>query len=278
MTASVKRVVLVVIDGLRPDAIERFSLFNLRRLVERGASTLTARSVSPDFAAARLTSLLTGVSPSAHGVIAKRAGLPRVLGRVEPLARVVAGEGFQVSGFLPEVSSALASGAGLTGRALGFQQLSFKGCTSADIVSSALNALCTQRRGLLALHLPDTARASDSPGTSTDYGDAARRIDQSVGLLASLSGAASSDSLLVIVGDHRDDNDLKSSDVDASGNRISVIIFGRCVSSCSLDGISLLDISPTILWSLGIPIPLGYEGRPLTEAFESMPVPARAFA
>ena len=278
MTASVKRVVLVAIDGLRSDAIERFSLFNLRRLAERGASTFDARSVTPDFAAARLTSLLTGVSPSAHGVITKRAGLPRVLGRVEPLARVVSGEGFQVSGFLPEVPPALASGAGLTGRALGFQNVSCKGRTSSDIVSSALNALCTQRRGLLALHLPDTARASDTSGTLLDYGDATRRIDQSVGVLASLSGAASGDSLLVIVGDHRDDNELKSSDADASDDRISVIIFGRCVSSCSLDGISLLDISPTILWALGIPIPLGYEGRPLTEAFDSIPVPARAFA
>ncbi len=106
------------------------------------------------------------------------------------MARVIANEGFQVTGFLPEVPPSLAGRAGLTGRELGLQHLSFRGATSSDVVSSAINALCTQRRGLIAIHLPDVARAGDRSGKSPEYGNAAQRVDQSLGILASLVAQA----------------------------------------------------------------------------------------
>ena len=107
MSSIVRRVVLVAVEGLRPESIESFSLFNTKRFIEHGASSLSARSVNPDFSFARLTSLLTGISPSRHGVLSERLGFLRTRGRVEPLAGVIANEGFQVSAFLPEVPPSL---------------------------------------------------------------------------------------------------------------------------------------------------------------------------
>ena len=34
--------------------------------------------------------------------------------------------------------------------------------------------------------------------------------------------------------------------------------------------VSLLDIPPSLLWYLGVPVPAGYEGRILGEAFEAV--------
>jgi len=42
-----RRVIVVVLDGLRPDAIEAFELANVRRLARLGASALTGRTVQP---------------------------------------------------------------------------------------------------------------------------------------------------------------------------------------------------------------------------------------
>jgi hypothetical protein len=38
--------------------------------------------------------------------------------------------------------------------------------------------------------------------------------------------------------------------------------------------ISLLDVPATVLWWFGVPVPDGYEGRPLAEAFARVSGPA----
>ncbi len=61
--------VLVMLDGLRPDAISADTTPNLLRLLERGAHTLTARSVMPSITLACHTSIFYSVPPSRHGIV-----------------------------------------------------------------------------------------------------------------------------------------------------------------------------------------------------------------
>jgi hypothetical protein len=116
-----KRVVLAVIDGLRPEAIYEFNLSNIKTIADLGASTLTGQSVSPTYATTCVASLMTGVSPSEHGMQTDRLSFPRHLGRVESLPRVISGDGFQTSAFMGEVPSTISGTAELIGRELGFQ-------------------------------------------------------------------------------------------------------------------------------------------------------------
>jgi arylsulfatase A-like enzyme len=270
-TPIAKRVVLVVVDGLRPDAIERFGLSNLARIANRGASTLTARSVSPCNTLACAASLMTGVSPSEHGIENGRLSYPRSSNRLATLPNSIAAEGFQVAAFMGDVPMTIRGSATLIGKELGFQSVSFRGHTSAEILSSALHALCSQRRGLIALHFPDAAEAGGEYGWMSDsYGAAARRIDGSIGLLETLSGAAGGETLLVVVsgrGGGGEDPKRHVSDhpLDLT---IPLMLAGRHIARCSLGKVSLLDIAPTILSALGLPIPRSYEGRVLSEAFE----------
>ncbi len=275
-----KRVVLVMIEGLTPDAVRFLSLYHLGRLRERGASGTIAQSTASSLGGMRL-SLMTGVSPNRHGLITNRPPYSGNLNRLNPMGACIGAEGFQVSGFLPQLPAHLEGPARTLARQLGFQHLSFKGTHASETVRVALNALCTQRRGLIAIHLDDIARRREGGSwMSPAYAEAAQKIDQSTGLLATLSGASMGDTLFVVVANPSSGADGYA--VESQGD-VSVTLFGSCIESGSLEGISLMDVSATVLWALGITVPRSYEGRVLSEAFQSgtlevTPMRKRAFA
>lgn len=62
------RVLLLSIDGFRPDAIELAPMPNLQTLMQSGAYSLTARTVFPSSTLPAHSSMLTGLCPSKHGV------------------------------------------------------------------------------------------------------------------------------------------------------------------------------------------------------------------
>jgi hypothetical protein len=280
-TPIAKRVVLAIVGGLRPDAIEEFSLSNIQTVAELGASTLTCKSVSPAYATTCVASIMTGVSPSEHGMRTDRLSFPRNLGYLDTLPRLIANEGYQVSAFMGEIPPTIRGTAGLVGRELGFPSLSFAGNTSAEVLRSALHALCSQRRGLIALYFSDADRAGHEYGwMSHEYGIAARKIDQSIGILNALSAPGSGESMLVVVADHGGGGENSQGHVSEHPLDVTVplVLAGRHIARCTLGGVSLLDIPPTILRALGITVPRSYEGRVLTEAFDNIKSRAAAFA
>ena len=98
---EIHRVVLVVLDGLRPDAVTAFSLTHIPALAEGGASTWSGRTVAPSVTAAVVASLMTGAAPARHGVVSDHFHIPRRQSPVEPLPRVLAQFG-SVLGFGPD--------------------------------------------------------------------------------------------------------------------------------------------------------------------------------
>ncbi len=61
-------VVLIVVDGMRPDALRQAATPHLDRLVARGSYTHTARTVMPSVTLPCHTSMFRGVTPERHGV------------------------------------------------------------------------------------------------------------------------------------------------------------------------------------------------------------------
>ncbi len=99
--ARVDHVVIVSIDGLRPDAISAVSAPNLSAFVRQGAYCAQARTVKPIATLPTHTSMLTGLTPARHGVrfntyrrghyrgetiysVAKRAGLATAMFFAKP--------------------------------------------------------------------------------------------------------------------------------------------------------------------------------------------------
>jgi predicted AlkP superfamily pyrophosphatase or phosphodiesterase len=63
------RVVLFLVDGMRPDGMQQAPAPTMQRLCEAGASTLTARTVWPSITLPTHTSLFHSVPPEVHGVV-----------------------------------------------------------------------------------------------------------------------------------------------------------------------------------------------------------------
>jgi len=67
--SGVSRVLLISIDGLRPDALLRANAPVIRGLMEQGSFTMWARTTDMAVTLPSHTSMLTGVPPSKHGVV-----------------------------------------------------------------------------------------------------------------------------------------------------------------------------------------------------------------
>src|SRR5687768_8458441 len=66
--AKAEHVVIVSIDGLRPDAIEKAEAANLLALIKQGAYCAKAQTVVPSVTLPSHTSMLTGLDYKRHGV------------------------------------------------------------------------------------------------------------------------------------------------------------------------------------------------------------------
>ncbi len=65
---QVRRVLILSIDGLRPDVISLAPMPNLQRLMESSAYSLGAQTVYPSVTLVSHASMLTGLCPAKHGV------------------------------------------------------------------------------------------------------------------------------------------------------------------------------------------------------------------
>jgi arylsulfatase A-like enzyme len=268
---QVRRVVLVVLDGLRADAIPVLGLRYWQELAEIGASSLCGTTVAPSVTAAAMASLFTGASPEVHGLRSDRFHLPRRRGPVHPLPRVLADAGLPTSGFVRRLPWMFRGLGRRMARHLGVHCTCFMGRSSREILFAAWEQLASQERGLIFLHWPDADLAGHEHGWMSDeYARAAHRMDQALGFLAALADVERDPgTLLIALADHGGGGaNLHDHDSDHPLDRtIPLLLVGASVTGEELDEPSLLDVPATVLWALGVPLPASYVGRPLCEAF-----------
>jgi len=276
---NVSRVFVVVLDGLRADAIPLFALPHLSALAAAGASTGLAQTVSPPVTAAAMGSLLTGVRPVDHGLAGDRFRLPAPRTSLTPLPRHLAAAGIPTFAFL----AGLPFGYHRLGRrlaaTLGVAEATFRGRRAVEILAAARATIARERRGLFLFHWPDGDIAGHRHGwTSAPYARAIAEMDEAFGMLMLLTHAvADPDTLVVAMADHggggttfRDHNSAHAHD-----RTIPLILAGgRVVCGELAPWSSLLDVPATVAWATGAGVPVSYAGRPLVEAFALRPAEA----
>lgn len=265
-----RKVALVILDGLRPEAITPAVMPALSALSADHWRPAHAVTVSPSVTVAALTSLATGVSPARHGLV--EPGL-RTLGMFSGLTLLPSHlrrndrQVTIVTTDLPIPSLILART--LIGVA-GAVDLVTGGMEPASVGEVAAREIIRRGPGLTVVYLNDCDRAGHaSMWMSPVYLEAAARLDQAVAVLAEL--ARRDDTLLLFCADHGGGG-LVPHDHDGDhplNLRIPIILAGRGLHSRTLSQrpAQLLDIPPTILAALGVPVPASYEGRVLSEAF-----------
>ena len=269
MTA--RRLILVLTDGLRPEAITPTVMPSLHGLSQAYTVAAEARTVRPSATVAALASLATGVAPDSHRLVQPGLGfLPRVA-RLRPVARELARCGVAadvVTAELPMVTVpvtwALASAAGV-------RRLLPAGRRARETAAAADWLVSEPGTGLVFVYLPDCDEAGHAHGwMSAPYLEAAAELDAAIGRLS----ARVEDALLVIVADHGGGGVLATEHHHPHpvNERIPLVLAGPGVArEHRLEGpVSLLDVSATVLWWFGVPVPDSYEGRPLLEAFAPM--------
>jgi len=274
-----EHVIVVSLDGLRPDAIERFGARTLARLMAEGTGSLTASTILPSKTLPSHTSMLTGAEPEVHGVYWNE--------------REMAEHGYVAT---PTIF-ATAHEAGLVTAAFfskgKFEHLAVPGTLDharfprglgMDLASKTMDAvqayLMRARPNLMFVHLADADYAGHIAGwMSWPYGRAVQAVDREIGeLLRSADRAFGAGNYTVLVtADHGGHGRDHGTD-DPRDVTIPWIAWGKGVARGATlpDDIRTTDTAATALALLGLRAPADVAGTPVAAAFPSLERPAAA--
>jgi hypothetical protein len=255
---GIEHVVIITIDGLRPDALFAADAPVLDELINKGSYCPTAQTVTASITLPSHASMLSGMLPQKHGVLwnAPYIGWPGMTG---PTLFNVARE------------------AGLsTAMVFGKQKMNYLvlphsvdrlfGVDASDlqVKDKAVEFIEAGLPTVLFVHFPDTDRTGHifgwmSPNqlTSITYADAM------VGeLLAALeAGGYLPNTLLIITADHGGHGFWHGD--DSPEDRTIPWLAGVTLYR----PINTYDTAATVLYALDLPIPEQWDGRPVVEIF-----------
>ena len=257
-------VVLMTIDGLRPDAIDASVSPTLVGCMRAGASTMAGRSVDPSFTLPCFTSIFHAVPPSEHGVIRNEW---------HPLA-------YPVRGLIDVLSDA-----GLRCSAVyNWEQLrdvsrpgklvhSYYENTNADplgdhgMADRAIEIISRGGSDFVFVYFGVVDTAGHEFGWMSDgYLEQVARTDAAA---ACVLNALPADSTVIILSDHGGHGFAHGSDAPEDMT-IPFIVRGPSIRSghTITEQVSLLDVSPTIAAMFGIDAEPEWQGRAIQEIFE----------
>lgn len=264
-------VIIVSIDGLRPDAIERYPAATLQRLLRDGAYSLEAQTISPSRTLPSHTSMLTGVGPEVHGITWNEERLDEHgMVAVPTIFDLASAEGLRTAAF---VSKAKLNHL-LRPHSLDQRQSPRSNRTywlATRVIPNAIAYMESRRPDLLFVHISEPDIAGHTAGwMSFAYGWAVRRADGAVAkLLEAATRTYGAGAYTVIVtsdhGGHRRDHGSE----DPRDMTIPWIVWGKGVEVPGPidEPIRTMDTAATALWLLGVGIPEDWQGRPVTAPF-----------
>ncbi len=268
-----RHVVLISVDGLRPDAIEKFEAPTLRRLVSKGSYSLSASTILPSKTLPSHTSMLTGVPPDRHGIVWNDARATQTDDVALPTIFTVArSNGYRTAAFFSKSKfhSLQRPGTLDYSKAPG----GWFGRWSSDrIVTDVETYLGTARPNVLFVHLADPDAAGHQHGwMSADYGRGVLSADAAIAkvLVAADRAYGPGEYSLIVTADHGGhDRDHGSS--DSRDVTIPWIAWGQGVIPGRLAGapIHTMDTAATVLWVLGLSEPPDWTGVPVMNAFHA---------
>ncbi len=271
-SSSVTRnVVLVSIDGLRPDAIAVFKAPTLSKLIAEGSFTLAATTILPSKTLPSHTSMLTGEPPDRHGVLWNDAfsDEPGTL-KIPTIFGAARSRGYRTAAFFSKSKFSHLQVPGT----LDYSQSPggwFGRWSSASTLTDVEKHLNSAKPNLLFVHLTDPDVAGHAHGwMSREYGRGVLRADAALERLLRAADRAYGvgEYTIIVTADHggngRDHGTDHIHDVT-----IPWIAWGRGVQPGEIisSKVSTMDTASTVLFLLGLDEPTGWAGVPIRNAF-----------
>jgi hypothetical protein len=270
-----RRLVFVLADGLRPDAISPSLMPSLNALSGAFTRALRAKTVRPSATVAALAALATGVGPHSHRLIKPGLSfLPR-LRTLRPVARELARNGIPVDIVTTDLGRAAQPVAWALAATAGARRLIAAGERARDTAAAAQRLLGEREARLLFLYLPECDRAGHAHGWMSDpYLEAAAEVDAAIGALSAWTDEVT----FIVTADHGGGGvrAREHDDPHPVNDHIPLVLAGPGVARRHqlIRPVSLLDLPATILWWFGVDVPSCYEGHPIAEAFHRAPAEA----
>lgn len=256
-------VFVIVVDGLRPDALQRAATPNLDRLWQSGLYSWTAQTVMPSTTLPAIASLLSGVPPERHRIDWNywAPELGRI--RVPTIFEIAQSEKIPTVAFVSKRKLE---------HLFGPETPFFVRNTDArHLIAEATEYISERRPRLVFLHLSDADDAGHRYGWMTvRYLQAVERVDEALGLLLqSLEDLTIlNESVIIVTADHGGHGRIHGTD-DPRDLTIPWILWtpdieiGRELTQ----PIRIYDTAATVLAALGLVIPSDWLGVPVLEAF-----------
>lgn len=273
--AVTDHVLVISIDGLRPDAIDQFRATTLQRLMREGSYTLNAKTIMPSRTLPSHTSMLTGLEPHEHGITWNSdetdthgvVAVPTIFAKARERGLSTAAF-FSKSKFHHlEVPRTLNHSEAPDGSAT---------WDASRTVANVNRYLRSEKPNLLFVHLAEPDYAGHRFGwMSWFYGRAVRKADGAVAELLKAADAAfgKGQYAVILTADHGGHGWSHGSS-DPRDVTIPWIAWGEGVRAGARvpDGVRTMDTAATALWLLGLPS-LGV-GHPVQTAFRPAAIPA----
>jgi predicted AlkP superfamily pyrophosphatase or phosphodiesterase len=259
MMNKTKNVLLVLVDGMRPDGLQQAETPTMDRLVASGSSTLLARTVTPSVSLPCITSLFLGVPPERHG-ITTNLWMPPAR-PVPGLMDIIQQSGGQAASFYNWEELRDLSRPGSLQAAF-FLRDCYTPQSDTQLTDLAIKWLRDNPFSFAFVYLGYTDIAGHDHGwMSEQYITAISNADRCI---ARLLEVLQQDSLVVVTADHGGHDRTHGTD-SPEDMLIPLILRGRGLPAGSaIPGlVSILDIAPTICGWLGIDPPREWAGKDL---------------
>jgi arylsulfatase A-like enzyme len=267
--AVTNHVIVISIDGLRPDAIERYEARMLQRLLREGAYTLSAQTIYPSKTLPSHTSMLTGVPPSVHGITWNRDQTSRhgAVG-VPTIFELAKADGFRTAAFFSKAKLRHLQKPGTLDH---WQAPSgLEAFMASRTVEDATRYMRFRQPNLLFVHIAEPDAAGHSFGWMTGaYRMAVRRADAAVAELLRAAEATygSGGYTVIVTADHGGHGREHGTDHE-SDMTIPWIAWGAGVQAGRIDeDVKTMDTAATVLWLLGVAEPAVFGGTSVASAY-----------
>ena len=263
---DIEHVLIISIDGMRPDGLELADTPTLDRLKSIGAYSPSGQTINPSFTLPSHVSMLNGVVPQKHGIV---EALPCIG------CRLTIG---------PTVFSAAHDAGFSTGMVFGKEKLNYLALENSvdtlfgidahdpEVTGEAIEIIEAGLPNVLFIHLPDTDRVGHECGWMSqnylyaiNYADG--MVDEIVTALKNEGYLRST--LLIILADHGGHNFEHGLDCPEDMTIPWLAVGPGVPQGVTLTShINIYDTAATALYALDVPIPEHWDGQPVLEIFE----------
>lgn len=263
-------VVVISLDGMRPDALVEYNAKTILRLMREGAWARSAQTIVPSKTLPSHTSMLTGVPPEVHGVTWNEDQTDEHgTVDVQTVFEVAKGQGYTTAAFFSKSKFHHLQKPGT----LDYTQApdGYDKWMATQTVTDVATFLKHERPNLLFVHLAEADYAGHSIGwMSFAYRWAVQRVDDGVKkIIRAADEAYGPGNYTVIVTADHGGHARGHGTEDPLDMTIPWVIWGEGVTHGSnvTDEVRTMDTAATVLWMLGIEEPSTWVGRPVANAF-----------